>query len=875
MSPEQWKIVKEVFNEASEMPKDERTLFLTQFDNEIRLEVEKMLKTVEEESLLLNEPFVDFKAFEETPLPEKIGDYKIIREVGHGGMGTVYEAVRETENFTQKVALKVIKRGMNNEIILRRFRSEQQILATLEHPNIGRFLDGGKTADGLPFYAMEFIEGLPIDEFCREKSLEIEEKVNLFRQVCAAVSYAHTNLIVHRDLKPSNIIVTENGTPKLLDFGIAKVLDIDSKEVGTATQLGMMTPQYASPEQIRGEKVTTLSDLYSLGIIFYEILTGEKPYELENKNYAEILEVITNTSPIKPSENPHSAFRIPQLKGDLDVITLKSLQKLPERRYQSVEQFSEDLRRHLVGLPITARPDTFQYRFSKFIERNKVGVAAAVLVFISLLAGIGVASWQAYRAEKQRLLAEKRFAEVRTIANNVVFKYADLITNLPNSVEVREILLTDATAYLDNLSQDAKGDFALQRELGLAYIKLGEIQGIPNVSTTGNTNGAILNFEKAIALFEEISLLGTNDDSLNAKRSLIEVYEKISITMSRANLNPEKRSKFFEKRIGLIEELNQKYPNELKLKTELGRARSTIGNRLLSTNFEQGVKYYQENVEPILQEVERVSPDDANTLRLGVTVNSRLGLAFIEHGKLQTELEQNATEYFRKSFEYYSKALQIYEKRLAKEPQNRSNRRNYVVGIVTVAIALRELERFDESLQYFEKGHKLYEEIADFDNKNLQAIFDLGDFYSARALLFAKKGDFTNALADFEKSFTYLDKVIETDKNHHEAIDYKTDSLMDYAATLEKAGKTENALRVVQKAEEFAKSHETEETYNQIQFSRIHLVKGRILLKSGRNEIACQELKRVNERFEGVQSGLKSIYLQIIAKELTKCGSNS
>ena len=307
MDSEKWKQVKSIFNEASELPKDERPLFLARFSDETRLEVEKMLKAIEEESRLLNEPIVDFRDFEDAQVPEKIGDYKIIREVGHGGMGTVYEALRETENFKQRVALKVIKRGMNNEIILKRFRSEQQILATLEHPNIGRFLDGGKTADGLPFYAMEFIEGVSIDEYCR--SLSVEEKIRIFRDVCSAVSYAHTNLIVHRDLKPSNIIVTENGTPKLLDFGIAKVLDIDSKEAGTATQLGMMTPRYASPEQIRGEKVTTLSDVYSLGVIFYEILTNSKPYELEHKNYAEILEIITKTTLTKPSENQRSKIK--------------------------------------------------------------------------------------------------------------------------------------------------------------------------------------------------------------------------------------------------------------------------------------------------------------------------------------------------------------------------------------------------------------------------------------------------------------------------------------------------------------------------------------------------------------------------------------
>ncbi|HRH41269.1 MAG TPA: protein kinase [Pyrinomonadaceae bacterium] len=871
MSPKQWKKVKAIFNKATELPTAEQSAFLKNYDSEIRLEVEKMLLAVEEEGLLLNTPIVNFKEFAATTLPEKIGEYKIIREVGQGGMGTVYEALRETENFKQKVALKIIKRGMNNEIILKRFRAEQQILATLEHPNIGRFLNGGKTAEGLPFYAMEFIEGLPIDEFCLKNNLSIEEKVTLFREVCSAVSYAHTQLIVHRDLKPSNIIVTEKGIPKLLDFGIAKVLNIDSTEIGTATQLGMMTPQYASPEQIRGEKVTTLSDVYSLGVIFYEILTGEKPYQTEGKNYAEILDIITQTEPVKPSEYRQSTTFNSQLKGDLDTIALKTLQKSPERRYQSVEQFSEDLRRHLVGLPITARPDTFQYRLSKFVGRNRVGVAAAGLIFLSLLLGIGTTAWQAQRAEKQRLLAEKRFAEVRTIANNVVFKYTDLITNLPNSTEVRETLLQDATAYLDNLAQDAQGDFALQNELALAYLKLAEIQGKVNASSTGNTVGAIQNFEKAIVLLEEISNLGKNETALQAKRNLIDVYDKISATMSRANLNPEKRRDYLDKRIVLIENLLQINPKDLKMKTELGRANAAVGNRILGSNFEQGIKYYQEKVEPILREAEEIAHDDNETMRLGIRVNSRLGLAFIEQGQLQKELGENPLENFQKSYDYYSKAFKIYEKNLAKDPQNLSNKRNYVVGIVTIAIALRELQRFDESLEYFEKGRKLYEEIAEFDSKNLQATFDLGDFYSARALLFVRKKEFSAAFADFEKSLDFLEKVISTDKNHHEAITYKTDSLLDYADALAGSGNHEKALKIVQKTEDFAKINLTEDDYEQIQFGRIFIERGKIHLKTSKIANARQDFEKASEIINKIQSNSKTPYLRIIRNFLAKC----
>jgi serine/threonine protein kinase len=767
MNSETWKKVKSIFNEASELPKDERPSFLAQFGDETRLEVEKMLAAIEAESLLLNQPMVDFRDFEDASLPEKIGEYKIIREIGHGGMGTVYEAVRETEMFKQHVALKIIKSGMNNEIILKRFRAEQQILASLEHHNIGRFLDGGKTAEGLPFYAMEFIEGLAIDEFCREKNLSVEEKVKLFREVCSAVSYAHTNLIVHRDLKPSNIIVTENGTPKLLDFGIAKVLDIDSKELGTATQLGMMTPQYASPEQIRGEKVTTLSDVYSLGVIFYEILTGEKPYVTVGKNYAEILEIITQTNPMKPSEN--SKFQIPnsRLKGDLDTIILKSLQKEPTRRYQSVEQLSEDLRRHLVGLPITARPDTFGYRFSKFVERNKIAVAAGALVFLSLLGGIGVALWQAYRAEKQRLLAEKRFAEVRTIANDFVYKYTDEISALPNSLKVREQLLQDGSNYLDNLTADAGGDFALQFELAQAYKKLGDLKGKPHSSSLGDTKGAIESYEKAIKLLENVYQKTTGEQKEVAAVALIGIYRQTATTLSRANEEKEKRTRYFRRTQEVIDESILLFPLNHKLKIELIRRQESEADKLLKKDFAAGEENYNHKILPIIAELQSRSDLEIADKKFINSIYSNLFWLYGEHAKLLYELDNSspkAAEIFQKSLEFARQTEKINTEILKTDPQNIASKRSLSTSLTSVASALYHLRRFDESWEYLQKDLVIKEEIVKFDGQNNQALFDLGTIYSEFGLYFSQKADFVKAIIYFEKSLENFEKVITKDK---------------------------------------------------------------------------------------------------------------
>lgn len=771
MSPETWKKVKSIFNAASELPKDSRQPFLVLFDNETRLEVEKMLNANDED--WLNEPIVDFNDFEEISIPEKIGDYKIIGELGHGGMGTVYEAFRETENFKQRVALKVIKRGMNNELILKRFRSEQQILATLEHPNIGRFLDGGKTAEGLPFYAMEFIEGIPIDEFCLKNNLSVTAIINLFREVCTAVSYAHTNLIVHRDLKPSNIIVTKDGTPKLLDFGIAKVLDIDSKEVGTATQLGMMTPQYASPEQIRGEKVTTVSDVYSLGVIFYEILTGKKPYKTEGKSYAEILEIVTQTNPFKPSEHRQSQIHYSKLKGDLDIIALKSLQKLPERRYQSVEQFSEDLQRHLVGLPISARPDTFHYRFSKFVERNRIGVAAACLVFLSLLTGIGVASWQAYRAEKQRHLAEKRFAEVRTIANNVVFKYHNEIEKLSGSTAVREMLVKDATTYLDNLSKDLENDTDLEYELALAYLKLGDVQGKIYAANIGNTAGARESYQKAVNLLELVIAKKTDDAS--AQENLIKAYDSIVFLMARTGESEDIKLDLLNKSAKLIEKMYKSEPvNSKRLFQEANlyiRFGDSVGELKNKSSLLQKLEYHQKALN-LADEIYRIEPENTENLRILARINQRIGTDYIWLGEnaVLNNFSEEAPPFFAQALPYHEKMADLMQNLNLLMPDDPSLKRFTVAGYITFAGTLHRNKKKNEALKLAQKALQAALLIQENDPHNQEAKLDIAETYGLFSQIYTQSAEIDKAVENLKKNIEIYTEMFKSDRQNREAL---------------------------------------------------------------------------------------------------------
>jgi serine/threonine protein kinase len=425
MSPERWQQIKSLFESAIELPEGDRAVFLDQAcagDFSLRAEVESLLRA-DAKALHFFAHFADKiqthlpAAPAEMPSDEGriVGAYRLVREIGRGGMGVVYLAERADGQFEKQVAIKLIKRGMDSDAILQRFRRERQTLAQLDHPNITRLLDAGITEDGRPYFIMEYIDGLPIDLYCDTHQLDINTRLKLFHKVCAAVQYAHQRAIVHRDLKPSNILVTAEGEPKLVDFGIAKLLHPDSStESFDLTMAGMrlLTLDYASPEQVRGEPITVASDVYSLGILLYKLLTGHHPYRFSNLSPQEIERMICEQEPeplsaavqrvvLDTNENEHtlspataSAARRSNLKqlrrrfaGDLDNIAMKALRKEPQRRYASVEQFAEDIRRHWEGLPVLARKDTLLYLGTKFIKRHKANTIA-VMLMVLLLAGM-------------------------------------------------------------------------------------------------------------------------------------------------------------------------------------------------------------------------------------------------------------------------------------------------------------------------------------------------------------------------------------------------------------------------------------------------------------------------------------------------------
>jgi tRNA A-37 threonylcarbamoyl transferase component Bud32/tetratricopeptide (TPR) repeat protein len=472
---------------------------------------------------------------------QRVGAYRISGEIGHGGMGTVYLAVRADDEFNKRVAIKVVRRGMDTNAMLERFRYERQILANLDHPYICRLLDGGSTADQRPFFVMEYVEGRPIDRHCREKQLGVPDICRLFLRVCEAVSYAHRNLVVHRDLKPSNILVTADGAPKLLDFGVAKLLSPDADSGATVTGIFSrpLTPEYASPEQVRGLAVSTATDVYSLGAVLYELLTGARIHSIDSTSGTDWQKLICE------GEVPRPSLRRSQLRGDLDNVLLMALRKEPERRYSSVEQLAGDVANFLEGRPVLARQDSYRYRAGKFIRRHRVALGAAALVAASVVAGVvltlaearealaarqvaeqqrGLAETRLRQAEaarqtaerehglaeQQRVLAEReaaaekaaversrrRLEQMVDLANKSLIDVHGAIEHLPCATEARRRIISSTLQYLQNLEKEAGDDQALRIALAEAYLRVGELQGSPHAASLGDTEGALKSLDR-------------------------------------------------------------------------------------------------------------------------------------------------------------------------------------------------------------------------------------------------------------------------------------------------------------------------------------------------------------------------------------------
>ncbi|HWY50977.1 MAG TPA: protein kinase [Chthoniobacterales bacterium] len=656
---------------------------------------------------------------------EQLGDYKIISLIGEGGMGQVYLA--EDTKLGRKVAIKLLKLGLGTGSFIRHFHQEERILAGLTHPNIAQLYGGDVSSKGLPYFAMEYVDGARLDDYCRDHRLSIADRLKLFRKICSAVSYAHHRLVIHRDLKPANIRVTVEGEPKLLDFGIAKLLDPTTSEMDqTMTFAAVMTPDYASPEQVRGETMTTASDVYSLGVVLYELLTGQKPYKIDNRTPVNVARAITEQEPARPStaiakiSDSQSEIRNPKLlRGDLDNIVLKALRKEPERRYASVDEFSEDIRRYLEGRPVIARKDTLGYRTSKFVARNKIAVAAAVLIILSLIGGIVTTGWEAHRANQQRARAERRFNEVRQLANSLLFEFHGAIENLPGSTAARGLLVKRALEYLDSLAQETENDPSLQRELSSAYVKVGNVQGNPNNANLGDTAGALQSYRQAQKIADQI-LSGNPMDS-EARRSVAVIQEKMSdVQAVVGNLTAAVNSAY--KSLVIFKSLAEVDPKNLRAQRSLGISYIKVGDVLGNSNFpnagdEAGAMANYQASLAVWQALDKANPNNADIRSWLGLIHERIGAILEQQGKIDTALES------------YHESQTIREALAKESPQNTDAVRNAAIANEKMGNVMTELKNLDAAFENRSRSLQIFKQLADADPKNAQAQQSLAISY--------------------------------------------------------------------------------------------------------------------------------------------------
>jgi non-specific serine/threonine protein kinase/serine/threonine-protein kinase len=699
-----------------------------------------------------------------------LGRYELLALVGEGGMGEVYRA--RDPQLGREVAVKLVRSSLKTKELLRRFDNEGRILASLDHPNVARLYDLGTTEDGTPFIVMEYVEGVPVTDYASSRRLPVAERLKLFRKVCAAVHFAHQNLVIHRDIKPGNILVTPAGEPKLLDFGIAKLLDparATDAPPATATEMRVLTPEYASPEQEEpGGVVTTASDVYSLGVLLYELLTGRRPHRPKGEGHGtERPSAAAALAGAAPEDESAEQSRR-RLRGDLDNIVLMALRREPARRYASAAEFSEDVRRHLEGLPVHARKDTFKYRASKFVRRNKTAVAAGALVLLTLIGGVVATSWQAHVARVERARAERRFNEVRRLSHSVLFEYHDAIANLPGSTPVRQKLVDDSLGYLDRLAQEAAGDSSLQQELAVAYLRAGDVQGRFSVANLGDTKGAAESYRKALVIMERLAKADPEDSK--AMQVLGACYERSGEAYA---LKGDTRSaaESYRKAVAVFESLPAGADDVL---TRFGSATShRMLGQVLGVPSAPNLGETADAVEhlrkaaALYESLPAELPDSyRESFQLfGATARYRklIFLASV-YDELAATLEASGDR--AGALEYSRRAVGNFEELLAAEPADTELRRSAAVEYGNLAGLLLKSGPSAEAPLLYRKALANYESLAAADPANVNAQKDLAIGYRNMGKAAADAGDTASAIADTRKALDILAAVVTKDQTN-------------------------------------------------------------------------------------------------------------
>lgn len=744
-----WRDLQDLFDELCVLDPQHRCEILEQRckdDAFLRSDVERLLRSYDEERA----------ANRELRVPEagrRFGAWQTTALLARGGMGEVWLASRADGQHEQQAALKILSPYLASPDSLDRFRRERQTLALLDHPNIARLLDGGMSPQGEPYLVMEYVEGVRLDGYCEDRGLTIPERLRLMIKVCAAVHSAHQYFIVHRDLKPSNILVNKNGEPKLLDFGIAKVVDSEKALEQTATANVFLTPAYACPEVLHGEPVTVASDIYSLGVVLFELLAGHRPFDPSKLGPAGWLEAITERDAPRPSSLAPAKWKT-AIEGDLDSIVLKALAKNPRDRYASAAQFADDLKDYLAGEPVIAVPPSGWYIARKFICRNRAMVAAAAVLALSLAAGIAGTLWQAHVARQERFNADQRFNDARKLANYVLFDLYDSVGKIPGAMPVQADMERRGLEYLDRLAAFKSRDSQLRLELAEGYMKLGSILGrrLDTPDSLGDNKRAIETDRKALALVEP--LVAEHPDNLEAERALASINEQLGYSLSTTGPYDEAFRRL-RQAADLFEKIAVKHSNDPRSLQDAGTAWQTLGKQLgekggyVSFDIAEPHQYLQKAVIE-LDAALKLNPADPSTL-------VALATAYESTGRLDS-LGDPA-----KGIVAYSEALKLLDRLPRANQQAVTVRQLRAMMLIHNGWNRGQLGDLKTALADLNEGVPELSQLASADPTNAMAAYRLMDGYRSLGLVQGYAGKNGRSLESLKKATLILDDLAGRD----------------------------------------------------------------------------------------------------------------
>ena len=753
VTSEEWGRVRALFEGALAVAAPERQSWIEQHapDKLVASEVSELISCYEQWPDFLEESAALGLVAEDMPVSplvgRRLGPWRLEREIGRGGMGVVWEAVRDDQTFQQRVAIKILSAGLQSSSGIARFVEERQILANLSHPGIARLLDGGSMEDGSPYLVMEYVEGERLDEWLTH-SPSLGERLRVFQSICPAVEYAHRHLIVHGDLKPANIMVTPGGEAMLLDFGVAKLLDAGSQGL-TQTHTRLFSPRFASPEQVRGQAVTTAADVHALGVLLYLMLTERQPYASGSEDSLEVMRAICSDEPAAPSAAPVPWRKA--LRGELEAIVLQCLRKDPEERYRSVHALSEDIAAWRDGMPVRAHRPGWVQRARKLVRRNRALSAAIMLAVLSMIGGSSVAFWQAHQARQERQRAEVRFQQVKRLAHSVLFELHDAIKDLPGSTAARRLLVQEALEYLRELEATGGNNRELKSELAAAYMRVGEVQTSLGRASTGDSAAAMQSQLNARRLASSAALANPGEERQAQQLReidirLSEVYQQQGDTRAWGELRAEINK--------ISAGLAARHPQDRKLRfLALWDRAWTLG---------EGGKAIEnlgawQNALSAARDVLALEPDEPESIRYLAGCYRNLGDAYKNTGGRAAALES------------YRQAVAIDEKRAAADPASAQPKMDLYFDLVLSGWEHHDAGQEHAAVLEFERAARLLRQICASDPDDFLARLELAKLLITAAPSWQHLGREAEVIDRLREALGYLEWARARDPNNLDA----------------------------------------------------------------------------------------------------------